>query len=82
MKWIFCKLINIKFSDKLIPLILLGMTGQHTQFTHNNKFAKFLQNLKREVRDKVDYLCVARNAKCIQKNKYIVLAVSQGQIEL
>ena len=66
----------------MIPLIFLGMTGRHTQITHDNKFAKFLQNLKKEVRDKVDYLCVARNAKCIQNNKYILFVISQEQIEL
>ena len=48
--------INIKLSDKLIPLILVGM-ARPAQITQNNKFAKYLEYLKKEVKDEVDFLC-------------------------
>ena len=42
-------------SFKLIPLILVGMT-RPVQVIQNNKFAKSLQCLKKEVRDEVDFV--------------------------
>ena len=39
-----------------MPLILVGMT-RHVQITQNNKSAKSLQYLKKEVRDEVGFLC-------------------------
>ena len=54
MKLIFCIQINIKVSYKLIQLILVGMI-RHAQITENNKFAKSLQYLKKEVSDEVEF---------------------------
>ena len=48
--------INIKLSYKLILLILVSM-AKPAQITQNNKFAKSLQYLKKDVRDKIDFLC-------------------------
>ena len=48
--------ITIKLSYKLIPLILVGM-ARPVQIIQNNKFAKSLQYLKKEVGDEVDFLC-------------------------
>ena len=42
--------INIKLSYKLISLIVVGM-ARPVQVTQNNKFAKSLQYLKKEVRE-------------------------------
>ena len=52
MKLIFCMQINKPFS-KLILSILVSITSL-AQSTRSNKFSKFLQYLKKEVRDKVD----------------------------
>ena len=46
--------INIKISQKLILLNLMGMFSD-TQNTRNNKFAKLWQHLKKEVWDEVDF---------------------------
>ena len=53
MKLIFCMQINKPFY-KLILSILVSMASL-AQSTRNNKFAKSLQYLKKEVRDKVDF---------------------------
>ena len=55
MKLIFCIEINIKQSYKLVPLILVDM-ARPAQITQNGKFAKFLQYLKKEVGDEVNFL--------------------------
>ena len=52
VKLMFCLQINIK----LIPLILLRI-ARPANSTQNNKFAKYLQYLMKEVRDEVDFLC-------------------------
>ena len=56
MKLIFCIQININFSYRLILLILVGM-ARHTHITKNNKFAKSLRYLKKEVEKQVEFLC-------------------------
>ena len=60
MKLIFCMQVNIKLSNypatKVIPLMLVVM-ARSAQITQNNKFAKSLQYLKKEVREEVDFLC-------------------------
>ena len=53
MKLTFCMQINKPFY-KLILSILVSMASL-AQSTRNNKFAKSLQYLKKEVRDKVDF---------------------------
>ena len=53
MKLIFLMQINKPFY-KLILSILVSMASL-AQSTRNNKFAKSLQYLKKEVRDKVDF---------------------------
>ena len=53
MKLIFCMQIYKPFC-KLILSILLNMASL-AQSTRNNKFAKSLQYLEKEVRDKVDF---------------------------
>ena len=53
MKLIFCMQIYKPFC-KLILSILVSMASL-AQSTRNNKFAKFLQYLEKEVRDKVDF---------------------------
>ena len=55
MKLIFCMQISMKVSYKLILLFLMGLV-KHSQSSRNSKFAMSLQNLKKEVWDKVDYL--------------------------
>ena len=67
MKLIFCMQININQSYKLIPLILVRLT-RPGQITQNDKFAKSLQDLKKEVRDEVDFLC--RWASQFSINRY------------
>ena len=49
--------INTKVFYKLIPSLLVTL-ARHVQPTQNNKFAKFLQHLKKEERDEVDFLHV------------------------
>ena len=56
-KLIFHMQINIKISQKLILLNLMGMLSD-TQNTRNNKFAKLWQHLKKEVWDEVDFLYI------------------------
>ena len=41
----------------MILLILVGMVSRHAQITQNDKFAKSLWYLKKEVRDEVEFLC-------------------------
>ena len=53
MKLIFCMQINKTFY-KLILSILVSMASL-AQSTSNNEFAKSLQYLNKEVRDKVDF---------------------------
>ena len=53
MKLSFCMEINITLSYKLIPSILLGMAIYAQKI--KNKFAKFLQYLKKEVSDEVEF---------------------------
>ena len=53
--------INIKLLYKLVPLILVDMAWP-AQITQNSKFSKFLQYLKKEVKDKVDYFCNQRHS--------------------
>ena len=50
---IFCMQINIKLFFKLMLLILVGMASP-VQVTQNNKFAKSLQYLKKELSHEVD----------------------------
>ena len=52
MKLIFCLQINMKLSYKLITLILVDMV-RPSRIIQNNKFAKTLQYLKKEVRIKL-----------------------------
>ena len=56
MKLSFFMQINIKLSYKLIQLILMGK-ARPDEITKNNMFAKSLQNLKKKVRDGVNFLC-------------------------
>ena len=53
MKLIFYMPINIKFSQKLVLLILVGMI-KHAQIAQNSKVAKSLQYLKNKVRDEAN----------------------------
>ena len=55
MKLIFCMQINNQYY-RMIPSILMGM-ARPAKITRNNKFAKSLQYLKKEVRDETDFLC-------------------------
>ena len=45
-----------KLSHKLISLTLVGM-ARPVQITQDNKFAKSLQYLKKDVSDEVDFYC-------------------------
>ena len=58
MKLIFWMQIDNKLSCKLIPLSLVVMVRlpPPKKITQNSKFGKSLQYLKKEVRDKVDFL--------------------------
>ena len=56
MKLIFCMLINIKLSYRLILLIFVGM-ARHAQITQNNKFGISFWYLKKKVRVEVEFLC-------------------------
>ena len=53
---IFCMKISIKLSYKFIPLISVGIV-RSAKIIQINNLAKCLQYLKKEVRDKVDFLC-------------------------
>ena len=46
-------------------MILMG-TVKHSQSSQNNKFAKFLQYLKKEVRDQVDFLYAEKHQSVLQ----------------
>ena len=41
-------------------------TVKHSQSSQNNKFAKFLQYLKKEVRDQVDFLYAEKHESVLQ----------------
>ena len=68
MKLIFYMQINKSFY-KLIPSILVNMASL-AQSIGNNKFAKSLQYLKKEVRDKVDFC--RDKLQIIQKVSYLM----------
>ena len=53
----FCMQINIKVSCTWIPASILISMARSAQVTRNNKFAKYLEYLKKEKRDEVDFLC-------------------------
>ena len=46
-------------------MTLMG-TVKHSQSSQNNKFAKFLQYLKKEVRDQVDFLYAEKHQSVLQ----------------
>ena len=46
-------------------MILMG-TVKHSQSSQNNKFANFLQYLKKEVRDQVDFLYAEKHQSVLQ----------------
>ena len=54
-------ILSLQINIKLVPLILVGMAWP-AQITQNSKFSKFLQYLKKEVKDKVDYFCNQRHS--------------------
>ena len=86
MKLIFCMQIYKPFC-KLILSILVSMASL-VQSTRNNKFAKSLQYLEKQVRDKVDFcrdklqsiqkvgtvslMGAARHAESTQNNNYAI----------
>ena len=47
--------LDIKVSYKLILSLLMSMI-KHSQSTQSSKFAMFLQDLKKEVNDRVNFL--------------------------
>ena len=64
MKFIFCLQINIKDFFKLV--LWCVCMARHAQVTQNNKFAISLQYLKKEVRDKVDFLHADKHESFLQ----------------
>ena len=52
----FCVQMDIQFSYKLRPSILMGM-ARHAWSIQKKKFAKSLQYIKNEVRNEVCFLC-------------------------
>ena len=57
--------INIKLSYRLILLILVDM-ARHAQITQNNKFAKSLWYLKKELSYEVDVLYADKHESLLQ----------------
>ena len=52
---IFCMKINIKFNYKLVVLFL-QVIARDAQSTQNSQFVMSLKYIKKEARDKVDFL--------------------------
>ena len=65
MKLIFCIQTSMKVSYKLILWFLMGMV-KHSQSYQNSKFAMFLQYLKEDVRDEVDFLDADKHQSFLQ----------------
>ena len=59
--------INIKVLYKLIPLFLVAIAS-HGQTTQNNKFSIFLQYLKKERRDEIDFSYADKHQTFLQVN--------------
>ena len=55
-----------------IATIIVGVCARHAQITQNNKFAIFLQYLKKEVIDEVDFLHVDKLQGLLQINTMIL----------
>ena len=86
MKLIFCLEMNAKVSYNLVVSLWVCIP-RHVQSTQNNIFAEYLQYLKKNVKDKVDFLAadkhqkflwivtiilgVARNTQIIQNKKFV-----------
>ena len=72
MKLIFCLQINVKGFFRFLLSFYVNVT-RHTQITQNNKFANFLQYLKKEVSDEVDFLHVDKHESWLQIDTMILM---------
>ena len=78
MKLIFCLLsIDKRLGFLHIATIILGVRGQACQIIQNNKFAIFLQYLKKEVSDEFDFLLADEHESLLQIDTLILLG-TQG----
>ena len=65
LKLIFWIQISMKVSYKLTLWFLMGM-GKRSQSSQNSKFAMFLQYLKKEIGDEVDFLLAEKHKSFLQ----------------
>ena len=63
--WFFLHADNCNSFLQIDTLNLMGIV-KHSQSPENSKFAMFLQNLKKDVRDEVDFLLVDNCQSFIQ----------------
>ena len=77
MKLIFCLLSIDKFQGFVhIATIILGVcVTRHAQITQNNKFAIFLQYLKKEVSDEIDFLHADKHGSLLQIDAMILMVM-------
>ena len=66
MKLIFCLQINAKVLYQLIVFFFCICIARHAQSTQSNKFAIFLQYLKENVNDEVDFLHADKHRRFLQ----------------
>ena len=69
---IFSIQINVNGFFKLILLFQMSVT-RHLQITENNNFSIFLQYLKKEVSDEVDFLHADKYKNFIQADSMILM---------
>ena len=70
MKLIFCLQKNVKYFFKLTVLFKVCVAS-HAQITQKNTFSIFLQYLKKEMNDEVDFLHADRDENNLQTDTMI-----------
>ena len=77
MELIFCLQIKTKVFFKLIVSLWVCI-AIHAQSTQNNKFAIFLQYLKENVRDEIDFLPSDKRQRLLQTDTIILGVCGQA----
>ena len=77
MKLIICLQIDIKVFYKM-TVSLWVLIARHTQRTQNNRFIIFLEYVKENVKDKVDFLPADKRRRFIQTDTIILGVCGQA----
>ena len=77
MKFIFCMQTNIKVIYKII-VSLWVCVARHAQRTENNKFTRYSQYLKENVKDEVDFLSIDKCRRFLQSETIILHVCGQA----